>query len=157
MRRLLIVTSLVLALTAVPSTAAHAGQGTHTHLFAGAGKAKLVVDPDTGTFTIDGKVLATPIGIASVHSDGQFTDANTFELSSTFTNAHGTVTTTTTGQTKDLANGDAKFKNHDQVTGGTGRYAGATGKSTTVGISHPKNDDGTVSRIVFVFVGSISY
>jgi hypothetical protein len=156
MRKLLIAASMLLALTVVPSTAAQAGGFSHARPFIGAGRATLVVDPETGSFVIDGRVIATEIGVARLHSEGFFTGEDTFQLASTFTGSHGnTITTVTTGQTFALDNGDVKFKDQDQVTGGTCRFDGATGKTTTVGISHPHADDPTVSDLTFVFAGFI--
>lgn len=159
MRRLLASASIVLlAVLTVPSTVAGASAPSRTRPFAGFGTATLVVtDVDTGTFVIDGREITLPLGPLHFHSDGVFTGPDTFSLATTLTARDGsTFTTTTTGTTTTLSSGDSRFKNQDTVTGGTGRFTGATGSTTTVGISRPDAHDPLVSHIVFVFAGKIT-
>ena len=154
MRRLVLSFGLIGALVVLPTTAAVAGKGGTNRPFNGSGAGRLIVtDPEAGTFIIRGRANVTHLGLVKVRSKGSFTGENTFAFKTTFVAANGDkLKTSSTGESAEPA-----FTNHDTVTGGTGRFAGATGQSTTIGTSKPSPTDPNLVRIKFSFTGTVSY
>lgn len=154
MRRLMLSLGLVGALVVLPATAASAGAGGTDRPFNGSGKGRLIItDAQAGTFIIRGTANITHLGLVKVRSTGAFTGPNAYAFTTKLVAANGDkVKTSSTGVGDDPA-----FTNQDSVTGGTGRFVGATGQSVTAGTSRPKKTDPNVFRLKFTITGTINY
>lgn len=155
MRKALIATGLAIGLVAVPATSAFA---TTDHKFVGKAKAVITVtDSTAGTFNIDGTAKIRKVGVATVHGEGVRTDANSASYSLTITVANGDTITT-----ENVANGlrvgrAGLFLGHSTITGGTGAFAGATGRATTVGaVKKIRANPGTFKTKI-AFRGNINF
>lgn len=120
----------------------------------GSGSAIVNVGPVI-TYTIDGTLHLSHLGKSTFHLDGVCTNADC--STSTFTNtivaANGdrlTSSSTNTGTA-------GTFTNLDTFTGGTGRFAGASGSSTTTGTSVDDPSNPLAFTITFILSGTISY
>jgi hypothetical protein len=154
MRRVIVSLGLVGALVVLPATAALAAAGGTARPLDGVGKGRLTLtDAQAGTFIIRGKANITHLGLVKVRGTGSFTGPTTYAFTAKLVAANGDkVKTSSTGEVV-----DGKFTNHDTVTGGTGRFVGATGQSTTTGTLKPKKTDPNVLRLKFTLTGTISY
>jgi len=155
MRRLIVSLGLVGALVGLPATGALAAeQGTNRPLEA-SGKLRLTItDATAGTFIIRGRTNVTHLGLVRVRSEGVFTGPTTYAFTTKLVAANGDkVKTSSTGATA----ADGTFTNHDTITGGTGRFVGATGQTVTTGTAKPKKTDPNIIRLVFTLTGTITY
>jgi hypothetical protein len=143
LRRLIVLASGALALALLAPTAALAGSGPH---------ARVVRGTSSSTSTLNANTL-TGSNAGTVHLDhiGTFTTAGTiasFSFTSTSFNSSGTTTYTTkkgatlfgTFETSATLTGTAPgdtgtFTTVTTITGGTRRFAHASGELTTVGTS----------------------
>jgi hypothetical protein len=154
MRKLAVTLGLVGALAVLPATAAGAApQGTERP-FDGVGTAKLTItDAQSGAFIIRGRANVTHLGTVRVRSEGTFSGTNATFTTKLVAANRDKLKISSTGT---LA-ADGTFVNHDTVTGGTGRFVGATGQSTMTGTWKPKKNDPSVIRLTFSFTGTVSY
>jgi hypothetical protein len=147
LRRLIFLSSLVLAVAALsPAAALGAANGTD-HPAKGTSTATAIVNIATGTGTVDGTGQFTHLGKVTFHADFTsftlagstfaFTDTNTFVAANgdkLFVTEAGTGTLTSTG---------ADATDVETITGGTGRFAGASGTNTA-----------TIHGVIVAIVGS---
>jgi hypothetical protein len=139
LRKLIVSSTLALAVIALgPAAAQGAAKGTDRPL-KGSFTTTVVVNAATGTATVDGTFQLTHLGKGTSHQDtttssvsgnatvntgsATYIAANGDKL---FTTVVGTVTFTPTGS-------DATFV--DTITGGTGRFADASGTFTRTGVA----------------------
>ena len=155
MRKVFSIFVLVLAVLALSTSIAFAGpNGTDrpfkTTSLSGVG----TVDPVTGTFVIDGTAQEAHLGRSTFHVDGVFTGPNTASFTATIVATNGdTLTTSATN----FATGPTTFTNFQTITGGTGRFAGATGSFTDTGTTLLDPSNPTSFTITLTSTGTISY
>ncbi len=106
-------------------------------------------------FTIDGTGHFSHLGKSTFHVDGVCTNADctTFSFTVTIVAANGdtlTGSSTSTGTA-------TTFTNLETYTGGTGRFAGASGTSTSTGTIVPDPSNPLAFTITFTSRGTISY
>lgn len=136
------------------ATASAATGGTDRPL-KGEASGTMLIDPNTGTFTIDGHGKATHLGRFQFHTDGQCfsPSCDIFTYTTTYTAANGdTVTASLATSSAD----SGRFTNVETVTGGTGRFAGASGTATFTGTASGTSEPFTL-HITDTFRGTISY
>jgi hypothetical protein len=118
-----------------------------------------------GTFTLDSTGVASHVGKFTRHAEGTavFPGPDTSETSGTFTvvaangdKLYGTFTGTGTGVSNPAGHTDITV---GTFTGGTGRFAGASGTVTEIAHVTPLSFDGTtqISNSEGTFIGQISY
>ncbi len=153
LRRLMFLPILVLAVAALsPATAQAAQNGTDRPLKCTFTPTIVVANVLTGVATVDSNFQCSHLGNGTTHQDttGSFTGPNTAFNTGTatyvaangdrlFTNVEGTVTFFPTGASTALF--------VDTITGGTGRFADASGTMTRTG---------TTEQLSFVFPISTS-
>lgn len=150
LRRLIFLSSLVLAVAALsPAAALGAANGTDRPV-SGKSTSTTTVDLATGTGVSDGSGQLSHLGAFTFHNDFTsftVTGPNTFSFTLTatvvaangdeiFTTATGTGTLTATGSESTLVS---------TITGGTGRFADASGTLTT-----------SISSVIVSMVGTTS-
>lgn len=106
-------------------------------------------------FTIGGTLRLSHLGKSTFHVDGVCTnaDCSTSNFTNTVVAANGDTlisSGTTTAPAFD-------FTNQDTITGGTGRFAGASGTSTSTGTIVPDPSNPLAFTITFTSRGTISY
>ena len=134
LRRLIFLSSLVLAVAALsPAAALGAAKGTDRPL-SGTVTASTIDNFSTGTSTADGTFLFTHLGKGTFHEDttAGTTTGNTFTFTgtATYVAANGDqlfATITATG----TFTGSNVVTKVSTITGGTGRFANASGTFTT--------------------------
>lgn len=139
----------------------------------GSAELTLISEPDcedqgSCTDQVTGDVAGTPIAEGTF--EGELTGTNFrpgSEPATTDIDYAGTITATetSTGDTLDVAldvtltrnndNGDFTYAGTFEITGGTGRFAGATGDGTTSGSGNRPGADGTVDE--FTMLGTIDF
>ena len=136
--------------------AASAAKGGTDRPFKGGGSGTGIVDAATGTYTIDGSGNFTHFGRTQLHVDGVCTNADCTTSTFTFTEtaANGDEVT---GSSNSSDDGLGHFTNLDTWTGGTGRFAGASGHTTTTGTSVTDPSNPLVFHLTFTSQGTISY
>jgi hypothetical protein len=148
MRKLLLAVGVSAALVALP-VSAEAG-AIALPKFKGKGSGAIVLQGSN--FTIDGTVKVAKVGAVPFHTEGALTGAGTVAFTTTFTAPNGdTLTTSSTGTARRTRIGRV-FITRDTVTGGTGRFADATGAGRTAA----KANLGT-GIVKFVLAGKIVY
>jgi hypothetical protein len=102
---------------------------------------------DPVRFVVDGTSNNTHLGRATFHTEGVCLDPNceTSSVTITIVAANGDVLT------------EAGSATEGTFTGGTGRFAGATGQVTTAAVATPDPSDPLRFRITFTQTGTISY
>ena len=163
LRRLLVLSSLVLAVAALsPAAALGATQGTARPL-KGTSTATAVVDTAAGTGTVDGAILFTQLGKGTYHTDltGFTSTGNTFAFggTATFVAANGDKVFTTIAGTGTVTSTGSESTTVDTITGGTGRFADASGTFTvtTVGVTVSTVGSIVTQTLTGTVVGQISY
>jgi hypothetical protein len=161
LRRLILLSSLVLAVAALSQgTALGAANGTDRPL-SGTSTSTTTVDPVAGTGVSDGSGQVSHIGAFTFHNDFTsftLTSPTTFSFTLTasivaangdviFTTATGTGTLTATGSESTLVS---------TISGGTGRFADASGSFTSSIISVNTSTPGT-SNDTETHTGQVSY
>jgi hypothetical protein len=126
----------VLALSLAAPAAAH-----HQVPFLGSLEATIVVtplDPPFASVAVEGSGTATQLGSFTVSIPHQVNQATRVAIGSyLFTAANGdTLTAAFTGQSTLIAPGVLSIAETATITGGTGRFAGATGSFTGVRVIH---------------------
>jgi hypothetical protein len=159
LRRLIVLSSLVLAVTALSPVAAlgAATNGTNRPLNgsgSGSGLTTLVGGVPA-TYVIDGTLHYSHFGLSTFHVDGVCTnpDCTTSTFTTTIVAANGDTSTSSSTSTGTATT----FTNLDTTTGGTGRFAGASGTSTTTGTSVTDPSNPLAFTITFTTSGTISY
>jgi hypothetical protein len=161
-RKLLVLTS-VLALFVVAPGAAVAKRGGTDRPIHGSGTAIDTVDLATGTGSGEGPAIISHLGKGTFsHSfTTTFTSPTTITVSSseTFTAANGDQFFTTFTGTGTLTGLNAVVTGVATITGGTGRFADASGTLTGTFNAEPISQVGTtlVNRGTFTVDGRISY
>jgi hypothetical protein len=150
MRKFFVAAGLACALAALPvGSAVGAATG---HTFKGKGTGSLTRTGDQ--FVIDGTIKVAAVGSVPFHSEGT-AGANTATFTTTFTAPNGdTITTSSTGSARNTRLGRV-FITTDTVTGGTGRFATASGKGKTA--AKVKFDTPTTGTVKFVLAGRIRF
>ena len=132
------------------SAALAAANGTDRPLKA-SGSATGIITVDTVvTFTIDGTSTSTQLGRTTIHIDGVCNDPNCFTSTYTYTAVAANGDTLTASGANDGTNDVASF------TGGTGRFAGASGTITTT-TNFIFDPSGLGFHLTFAQTGTISY
>jgi hypothetical protein len=91
------------------------------------------------------------------HSEGASTAAGTVAYATTFTGPNGdTVTTSSTGTARNTRIGRV-YITTDTVTGGTGRFADASGRGKTAAKAKLASPNATTGTVKFVLAGQITY
>jgi hypothetical protein len=148
MRKLLIATGVSAALVVLPVSASAGAAGAAK--FKGKGSGTIVLQGTS--FTIDGTVKVAKVGAVPFHTEGSLTGARTAAFTTTFTAPNGdTLTTSSTGTARQTRIGRV-FITKDTVTGGTGRFAGATGAGRTAAKANLRT-----GVVKFVLAGRIVY
>jgi hypothetical protein len=108
-------------------------------------------------FVIDGTLTATHLGQSTSHSVGAFTGPNTSSYTTTIVSASGdTLTVSSTSTSLPITATTFALTTHDTITGGTGRFAGASGTATATGTA--TLDPSTLTfHDTFTSSGTISY
>lgn len=160
LRRLMFLSSLVLAVAALsPALALGAAKGTDRPL-TGASTSTSTLNLATGTGTSDGTSQLSHFGTTTFHNDFTFTIAgDTITLTGTDTEvaANGDELVSTFTITSSLSTGE--FTGVLAATGGTGRFADASGTSTITGTTTIVSTVGTVitTHDTNTIEGRISY
>lgn len=155
LRRLVFLSGLVLAIAALsPVAALGAAKGGTNRPIKGSGSGTGVASVD-GTYTIDGKGNFSHYGRSTFHVDGVCTNADC--TTSTFTNTIVTANGDKVTSSSTSAGTATTFTNLDTTTGGTGRFAGASGTSITTGTTVADASNPLVFHITFTSRGTISY
>jgi hypothetical protein len=151
MRKFVIAVGLMCALAALPATADAATSAK----FKGKGSGTLTL---TGNdFTIDGTVHVAKVGAVPFHTEGSLTGPGTVAFTTTFTAPNGdTLATASTGTARHTKWGRI-FVTRDHVTGGTGRFADATGFGRTAAKARLAAPNATTGTVKFVLAGKITY
>lgn len=152
MKKFLVAAGLAGALVALPvGSAVGAATG---HAFKGKGTGTLT---RTGnSFTIDGTIKIASVGQATFHTEGT-SAASTVNFTTTFTAGNGdTLTTSSTGGAKHTRLGKV-FITTDTITGGTGRFATASGKGKTAAKVKFATADASTGTVKFVLAGKIRF
>lgn len=154
MRKFVIAAGLACAMAALPITASAGAAGPAK--FKGKGSGTLTLS-GSNSFTIDGTVKVAKVGAVAFHSEGATTGAKTVAYTTTFTGPGGdTVTTSSTGTARHTKIGRV-FITRDTVTGGTGRFAAATGTGRTAAKAKLAAPNATTGTVKFVLAGTITY
>jgi hypothetical protein len=151
MRKLFVTLICVASVAAFSAPTALASTGGTSRPFTASGSGTgTTVLGEPATFTVDGTSNGTHLGRSRFHTEGVCLDP--------------TCATSTVKITIVAANGDiltvAGSATEGTFTGGTGRFAGASGKVTTafVGTRDPADPSNPLRfRITFTQVGTISY
>ncbi len=153
MRKFLIATGLACAMVALPMTAAAGAAGPAK--FKGKGTGTLTLS-GANSFSIDGTVKVAKVGAVAFHSEGTTSGAKV-TYTTTFTGPNGnTVTTSSKGIARRTKLGRV-YVTRDTVTGGTGRFAGATGTGHTAAKAKLASANATTGTVRFVLAGNITY
>jgi hypothetical protein len=153
MRKFVIATGLACAMVALPITAS-AGAASPAR-FKGKGSGTLTLS-GSNSFTIDGTVKVAKVGPVAFHSDGTAAGGNV-AYTTTFTGPNGdTVTTSSTGSARHTRRGRI-YITRDTVTGGTGRFASATGAGRTAAKAKLAAPNATTGTVKFILAGQITY
>jgi hypothetical protein len=163
-RRLLVLTSLLLALAVVAAGPAAAKRGGTDRPLKGSGSATALVDIATGVSSNQGTARLSHLGKTtfslqfSVTAIGPTT--NRVEGTGTFVAANGdALFVTFTGTSELTPSGASEETLVFTITGGTGRFADASGTFTVQNRSQPVSITGTVLTLqqTFTLEGRISY
>ena len=164
LRRLILISSLVLAVIAMsPAAAMGAAKGTDLPLI-GRGTGTNTVNLATGAATNMGSGQLSHLG--AVAASGVQTIALTGPNTISFTGATTTVAangdelfTTTSGTGTLTSTGSATATTFKTIAGGTGRFADASGTFTTTSLSTPVSTVGSIETFSFTqtTTGQISY
>jgi hypothetical protein len=150
MRKLVITTVVAGALVVLPVTA----DAATSPRFKGKGSGTLTLNG--GNFTIDGTVKVANVGSVPFHSEGTVSGGSA-SFTTTFTAPNGdTLTTASTGTARQTKIGRV-FLTRDSVTGGTGRFADATGQGRTAAKAKLSAPNATTGTVKFVLTGKIAY
>jgi ketosteroid isomerase-like protein len=124
--------------------------------FAGTGSARLLRDaPKSSTWTLNGTVTVTGLGRGTYHQSGTFTSFEHWTAKQTITAPNGdTLTSDVVGGVIADTPTAAKIKTTETITGGTGRFAGARGKTITMGATSLSPNGNQV--FTFHFTGSLT-
>jgi len=162
-RKAIMLAGLVFALAALSPAAALAKAGGTDRPLKGSGSGTLTLNLQTGAFAYDATEVDSHSGKVTVHSDGAFvlTGPGTFAVSGTTTSvaANGDqLTSTFTGTGTISATGSTTTIN-STFTGGTGRFADASGTATTTSHGTTISNDGVtvISSMEYTLKGRISY
>jgi hypothetical protein len=148
MKLLALVAVVACGVIAAPQLATAAKKKSHTI----AGTAKVAILESSGNRNIAaGRFTGKPAGTAAVLSKNTIT-GSTIKGSVVLYAKTGTVNVKTTNKTQAQTDGSVKLPGTFKVTGGTGRYKGATGSGTFNG-TLPKG--GTV--FTFKVAGKVRY
>jgi hypothetical protein len=152
MRKFFVAVGLAGALVALPVGSAVGA--TSGHAFKGRGSGTLT---RTGNqFVIDGTLNVAAVGTVPFHSEGT-ASASSVAFTTTFTAANGdTITTSSTGAARHTRLGKV-FITTDTITGGTGRFATATGAGKTAAKVKFATADATTGTVKFVVAGRIRF
>lgn len=153
MRKILVAAGLACAVAVLPISAT-AGAASSAKL---KGKGSGALTLSGNSFTIDGTVKVLNVGAVAFHSEGTTTGANTVAYTTTFTAPNGdTVTTSSTGTARHTKLGRI-YITRDTVSGGTGRFANATGFGRTAARAKLSAPNATTGTVRFVLAGQITY
>ena len=147
----------VLAVAMVGATSASAGNGGTDRPWKASGTMIGPVDFTTLNFSVEGTAIGAHYGKGTVQVDGNLLGG--FVSKTTAANGD-TITFQFASQSGDLSGilcpaGFVAFKNYQDVTGGTGRFAGASG-TVLVGGCFGIDDNATLT-ITFTASGAINY
>jgi hypothetical protein len=112
------------------------------------------INPVSGTFTFDGTEQVAHLGRATLHGEGAFTGPTSTAFTATLVAANGdTLRLSGSG----VITSGTTSTNLDTITGGTGRFAGASGELTEAVIFAFSPSDPTSVSLTFTGTGTISY
>ena len=125
----------------------------------GTGTSVLMHSGPNGFVLINGEISSPLLGHGKFHEDGTFTGLEQWKAKATFTAANGdTVHFTSVGGVRTTdAKGVAHSATTETITGGTGRFAGATGAMKTTGdtVARQVNPQIVLQTYTFKFQGHI--
>jgi hypothetical protein len=122
----------------------------------GTGSARLLRDaPKSSTWTLNGPVTVTGLGRGTYHQSRTFTAFERWAAKQTITGPNGDILTSDVvgGVVADSPTA-ATIKTTETITGGTGRFAGARGKTITMGVTKLAPNGNQV--FTFHFIGSFT-
>jgi hypothetical protein len=146
-----------LVVAVLGSSPAGAASGGTDRPLKSTGNGTIVINPNNGTFTLESVIHSAHMGSSTKAGSGTLLSATTTAFQFTDVAANGdTLVGTSTGTIVPTANGFT-YTNVDTYTGGTGRFAGASGTSTTTGIGVRDPNNPLLNAITISLVGTISY
>lgn len=154
MRKPFSMLAVVLAIVALSTGVALGGPKGTDRPLKSSGSAISTFDLVNGTFVTDGTAQVTHLGRSTFHLDGVLTGATTSTFTGTIVAANGD-TLTTSGTT--ALTGPTTFTALETITGGTGRFAGASGTFTDTGTAVPDPSNPNRFSFTFTSTGTISY
>ena len=163
-RKIVALAGLVLALAVLSPASALANAGGTDRPIKGAGTGAITLNPATGAFTGAVPGVSSHLGNITVHiegvgaraADGTFTGSGTATLvAANGDEVRGTITLTQ----RALTDGHTVTTVVVTITGGTGRFANASGTLTVTCLSGPPSQVGAmlVIKAECTFTGRISY
>ena len=164
MRKAIMIAGLVLALGVLaPATALGKAGGTDRPA-QGSGSGTTVLEIPSLAFVTDGTATVSHLGQTTVHIDGQVTPTgpSTFTIAGpiTLTAANGDqVFGDFSGSGTNVASGGSTGTTATTITGGTGRFTGASGSVSGPFTQTPISTSATTATFAtgFSFSGTISY
>ena len=152
MRKLASLLIVILAAATSNTGVAFAARHQCTRPFTGSGSGTDTIPVVGGsTFLVDGTVNTSPLGAGTFHSQGTQNGPTTFTFTTTTVYARGTLRSSASG----TDTGPNTSTSVTTVTGGTGRFVGATGSTTVTATTSPTPDP-QVRTVTLTFTGTIT-
>jgi hypothetical protein len=153
MRKILAVAGLAGALIALPVGSLATADAATGHAFKGKGSGTLSLSGNH--FTLDGTVSIAQVGRVSFHSSGTETGGSV-SFATTFTAPNGDTVATSSHGTARHTRAGRVYVTSDSVTGGTGRFADASGAGKTAAKAKVASG-GTTGTVKLVLGGKIRF
>ena len=151
----LVITSMVVLVLGAGTASAN-GHHDRSQVLRCKGRAVLTVDPDVGTFSADGREICLGLGLSHLHTEGALTADTTATFDFTITVGHGSSLIGTATTTIVFTDTGFDFTNVETITGGTGRFGGATGSATETGTATADPNDPARFTTAYTRVGSFT-
>ena len=161
MRKLLSFLALALTVACLSGAPAFGAANGTDRPFTGSGSGTGVIGLVGGVpagSTIDGTENASHLGLATFHTVNVFTGPTTTNTTATLVAANGDTVTESGTSTSVLVNPTTfAFTAVYTTTGGTGRFAGASGSQTLTGTATLDSPTSLCFHVSFTMTGTITY